>query len=171
MSFPAIAKVFGTGLVLISVVGRLQGARSQTSIGVSKLAHVLYCLNTQQPDGYKPPHFRTHAYRLRYVYGKFSEGDEDDELHMLVYGPREKTATFYEVYLEAENGSPEIDVATQTTTFKKQQGRLLVVGDIPGGYQDYRRIRRLLVVIARRPAIRIVDGVVRPGPESCPPWR
>ena len=91
--------------------------------------------------------------------------DENDELHMVVYGPREESATLFEVYLRTVGDKQEIFIG-DAATLKREKGRL-VTDEIPGGQATLRQIEKLLVVISHRPMITIPDSEVREGPAAC----
>jgi hypothetical protein len=160
--------------ILISLISLLGSALlfAQTKgkredFGPARLGNILYCLQTKATSfGFAPPRFSSHAFLVRYVYGKEFPGDEDDELHMVVYGPREKSATLFEVYLHGvDNNKPEIFIG-DAATLRMEHGRL-VVDELPGGQGTLRRIEKLLTVISRRPAVIVKDNQVKPGPAPC----
>ncbi len=127
---------------------------------------MLHCLQEEAPFfGYKPPRFDPHYFRVRYVYGKWSPVDEDDELHMMVYGSHEDSATLFEVYLQETKGKQEIFIG-DATTFKKENGQL-ETDEIPGGLATLRRIQMLFNAISRRGAITVRNDEVKAGPAAC----
>lgn len=148
----------------VPCLGRFKAG--QKVVSTARFGNVLYCLQTKASSfGYAPPRFDAHSFRVRYVYGKWSSVDEDDELHMVVYGPREASATLFEVYLRTVEGKEEIFIG-DAATLKRENGRL-VTGEIPGGQATLRRIEKLLVAISHRPAITITEGEVRQGQGAC----
>lgn len=135
-------------------------------VSTARLGNVLHCLQTKASSfGYAPPRFDAHSFRIRSVYGKWSPVDEDDELHMVVYGPREESATLFEVYLRTVEGKQEIFMG-DAATLKKKRGQL-VTDEIPGGQATLRRIEKLLPAISHRPAITITESEVRQGHAVC----
>lgn len=151
---------------LASTVCLGQGRDQQKSVSTARLGNVLYCLQAKASSfGYVPPRFDAHSFRVRYVYGKQSPTDEADELHMVVYGPREESATLFEVYLRTNAHNQEIFIG-DAATFKGEKGRL-VTDEIPGGQATLRRIEKLFDTISHPRAITIMDSDVKPGPAAC----
>ncbi|MHB8527838.1 MAG: hypothetical protein ACYDD2_17070 [Candidatus Acidiferrales bacterium] len=91
--------------------------------------------------------------------------DENDELHVVVYGPRGESATLFEVYLRTVDDKQEIFIG-DAATLKREKGRL-VTDEIPGGQATLRRIERLLTAISHRAMITVPDGEVRQRPTAC----
>ena len=143
-----------------------QTGPNEGTVSTAKLKNVLYCLQTEASDFDSPvPRFDAHSFRLRYVYGKWSPVDESDELHIVLYGPEEKSATLFEVYLNTKAGKHQVFFG-DLTTFKTEKGRL-VTDEIPGGLATLRRIEKLFSVISRRNALTIKNADVKPGPAAC----
>lgn len=84
---------------------------------------------------------------------------------MVVYGPREETATLFEVYLRTANDKQGVFIG-DAATLKREKGQL-VTNEIPGGQGTLRRIEELLSVISHRAIITIPDAQVREGPGAC----
>jgi hypothetical protein len=151
-------------LASAACLGQVKGG--QKAVSTARLGNVLHCLQAKASSfGYAPPRFGAHSFRVGYVYGKWSPVDEDDELHMVVYGPREESATLFEVYLRTVGNKQEIFIG-DAATLKREKGRL-VTDKIPGGQATLRRIEKLLGSLSRQPAITILDNDVRPGPAAC----
>jgi len=147
-----------------ALAGQTKG--TQGDFSPARLGNVLYCLQAKMSSiGYAPPRFNARSFRIRYVYGKWSPIDEDDELHMVVYGPSERSAILFEVYLQTKDGKQEIFIG-EPTTFKKEHG-VLVVDELPGGQATLRRIEALFHVISYRPVVTVMDSQVKAGPEAC----
>lgn len=160
--------------LLISVVVFLSPAvlvgqtkRNQVDFSATRLGDVLYCLQAKlSAYGDAPPRFEAHSFRVRYVYGKFDPADEDDEVHLVVYGPGEESGTLFEVYLHGmASAKPELLVG-EPATLKSEHGQL-VIDENPGGVATFRRIEKLLLVISRRPAVTVRKGQVKAGSLSC----
>lgn len=157
----------GLVLFLISVALVAQTKKTPEDFSPSRLGNVLHCLGTKlSAYGDAPPHFDVHSFRARYVYGKFDPGDEDDELHIVVYGPREESAILFEIYLNGVDDNKHGMIVGDPTTLKREHGRL-AVDELPGGLATLRRIDKLLRVISHRPVITIMDNEVRPGSVPC----
>lgn len=153
-------------ILLVAVVCFGRPKAAQEAVSTAQLGNVLHCLQAKAlPFGYAPPHFDANSFRVRYVYGKWSPVDENDELHMVVYGPREESATLFEVYLRTVGDKQEIFIG-DAATLKREKGRL-VTDEIPGGRATLRRIEKLLAAISHRPMITIPDSEVREGPGAC----
>jgi hypothetical protein len=150
----------------VPCLGRPQ--RNKKVVSTARLGNVLYCLQAKASSfGYAPPRFEPSSFRVRYVYGKWSPVDEDDELHMVVYGPREESATLFEVYLQTVGGKQGIFIGDAATLKSKREKGRLVTDEIPGGQATLLRIESLLVHISHRRAIRIMDSEVKSGPAAC----
>jgi hypothetical protein len=148
----------------VSCLGQSKDA--QKAISTANLGNVLHCLQTKASSfGYVPPRFDEHSFRVRYVYGKWSPVDEDNELHMVVYGAGEESATLFEVYLQTAQGKQEIFVG-DAATLKKEKGKL-VTDEIPGGQATLQRIEKLLVVISHQKAITITESEMKEGEAAC----
>src|SRR5579859_1069568 len=85
-------------------------AHSQGTVSAVKIGHVLHCLQNKLGDlDYLPLRIDGEGYRVRYFYGiQHPWTDESNELHLLVYGEGEKSATLYEVYFESRERKPVI---------------------------------------------------------------
>jgi len=148
----------------VSCGGQSKGGHK--AVSTARLGNVLHCLQTKASSfGYVPPRFDRHSFRVRYVYGKWSPVDEDDELHIVLYGPREESATLFEVFLRTGQGKQEIFIG-DAATLKREKGQL-VTEEIPGGQGTLRRIEKLLVAISHRPAVTITESEVRQGQAAC----
>lgn len=133
----------------------------------ARLGNVLHCLQVKLSAlGDAPPHFDTHSFRARYAYGKLDPGDEDDELHIVVYGPGEESAMFFEVYFHGVNDKRPGMFIGEPATLKSEHGQL-AVDENPGGVATFRRIEKLLRVISRRPAVTIKESQVEAGSVPC----
>jgi len=143
-----------------------QTGSSKGTVSAAKLTNVLYCLQTEASNFGSPvPRFESHFFRIRYFYGKLDPSDESDQLDVVVYGPRKRSATLFEVYLDAKGGKQQVFFG-DLTTFKTEKGRL-VADEISGGLATLRRIEKLFSVISRRNAITIKDTDVKRGPAAC----
>jgi len=143
-----------------------QTGSNDGTVSTAKLTNVLYCLQSEAPDFGSPvPRFEARSFRIRYYYGKLDSSDQSDQLDIVVYGPREKSATLFEVYLETKSGKQQVFFGT-LTTFKTEK-RHLVTDEIPGGLATLRRIEKLFSVISRRNAITIKDTDLKPSPAAC----
>jgi hypothetical protein len=144
------------------VVCTIQGKNNSKTISVTRLGNVLSCLQAKiSPLGYPPPRFGAHSFRVRYLYGIQSPGDSGNNLHVFVYGPKEDSATLYEVYIHGANGREEIYFGSYAT-FKKEGGKL-VLDEIPGGLGTAHRIEQLFASISRQRATMISEEDVKPG--------
>ena len=168
MGFQVGARSLGLGLLLAATVGSAQGGMGRQAVSTARLGQVLFCLQHDTLFPVAPPRFDKHGFRVRYVFGRLSDDGEDgdDVLHMIVYGPREDTATLFEPWLRTENHIHEVVVTNMITTLKREHGRL-VVDEIPGGIATERRIEQALPVIARQPAVTIRNADVRAGAVWC----
>lgn len=156
----------GVAVILVAAACPGRPKAAQQAFSTAQLGNVLYCLQAKASSfGYAPPRFDANSFRVRYVYGKWSPVDENDELHMVVYGPREESATLFEVYLRKVDDKQEVFVG-DAATLKREKGRL-VTDEIPGGQATLRRIERLLTVVSHRAMITIPKGEVREGPVVC----
>lgn len=151
-------------LASASCLGQVEGR--QGTLSTARLGNVLHCLQSKASSfGYTPPRFDAHSFRVRYVYGKLSPVDDDHELHMVVYGPREESATLFEVYLRKVGDKQEVFIG-DAATLKREKERM-VTDEIPGGQATLRRIEKLIDSISHRRAITVVDSEVKPGPAAC----
>jgi len=158
--------ILGVVLLLVAVACWGRPKAAQHKVSIARLGNVLYCLQAKASSfGYAPPHFDANSFRVRYVYGKWSPVDENDELHMMVYGPQQESATLFEVYLQTAGGKQQIFIG-DAATLKREKGQL-ITDEIPGGQATLRRIERLLTVISHRPMITIPDSEVEEGPTAC----
>ncbi len=157
----------GVVLFLSSAVLLAQTKNTPEEFSPARLGNVLSCLQAKlSAYGDAPPRFDARSFRVRYLYGKESAGDEDDELHIVVYGPREDSAILFEVYLNAVDDNKRGMIIGLPATLKREHGRL-VVDELPGGQATLRRIDKLLGVISHRPLITIMNNQVRPGSLPC----
>jgi len=168
MEFQVVARSLGLGLLVATIAGSTQARIGPHAVSTARLGQVLFCLQHDTLFRVEPPRFDKHGFRVRYVFGRLSDDGEDgdDVLHMIVYGPREETATLFEPWLRTENHIHEVVVANMITTLKREHGRL-VVDEIPGGVATARRIERALPVVARQPAVTIRNADVRAGAVWC----
>lgn len=159
--------VVGLSVFIGAAVLFAQTRSNRKDFGPARLGNVLHCLQAKASSfGYAPPRFDAHSFRVRYVYGKFDPSDENDELHLVVYGPRQESATLFEIYLHGvDDNKPGIFIG-EAATLKREHGRL-VVDENPGGVGTYRRIEKLLRVISNRAMVAIPDEEVRQGPTAC----
>ena len=156
----------GLVLFLIPVELFAQTKNTPEDFSPARLGNVLHCLRVKLSAYDEPPRFEAHSFRVRYVYGKFDPGDENDELHMVVYGPREESGTLFEVYLNAVDHNKRGIIIGLPATLKREHRRL-AVDELPGGLATLRRLDELLRVISHRPVITIMDNQVRPGSVPC----
>ena len=167
-----IRKMLALSVFFVSVASVGPFQTPPRVLGTALLGNVLYCLRSSPPFAADvPPLFEPHLYRVRYMYGRWpslidNDGiDVDHELRIMVYGPREMSATLYEVYLETEKERRQI-ACGDGATFKAEHGRL-VTEEIPGGLATLRRIERLRDAIVRQPPVSVRDRYVRPGAAAC----
>ena len=144
----------------------IQGQEHRT-VSVTTIGHVLHCLKSKLADyDYAPPMNDGSHYRVRYFYGiQHPWTDEDNELHLLVYGNGEQSATLYEVYFESIQRKPVITIGL-IGKLNKQRSRL-VAEHIEFGIGTYDRIQKLSHVIGLRPAVIIPERYVKPGKDAC----
>ena len=169
MGFQVVVRSLGLGVLIATTVGSTQVRLGPHAISTARLGQVLYCLQHDTLFGVEPPRFDKHGFRVRYVFGRlsnYSDEDGDDVLHIIVYGPREETATLFEPELRTENHIHEVVITNMITTLKRERGRL-VTDEIPGGIGTGLRIEHALPVIARQPSVRIPDADVRAGTVWC----
>jgi len=159
----------GTVLCLLSLCIAFP-ARAQNNqpapLSNRKIGEVLSCLQTKLAPDDAPPKYSSGLYRVRYFYGTLTPGDEEaDELQLVAYAPKERTAVLYRVYLDKENGKPELFIG-DWGTLKREHGRM-ETDELPGGIATYYEIKKLLRVLSRRPPVTIKNAEVKPGPAAC----
>jgi hypothetical protein len=137
------------------------------AVNPARIGNVLHCLQSKLGDlDYLPPRPTPDEYRVRYFYGiQHPWTDERNELHLLVYGEGERSATLYEVYFETREGKPVISLGL-AGKFTAEDKRL-EPSEILFGIGTYDRIRKLASVIAKKPAVAIPGAYVRPGKAVC----
>lgn len=136
-------------------------------MSVAKIGSVLHCLESKLADfDYTPPRINGNQYRVRYLYGiQHPWTDENNELHLLVYGDGEKSATLYEVYFETRERKPVITLGL-TGKFTEKQGRL-IPHEILFGIGTYQRIQKLADVMGKRRLVEIPVRYLQPGKAVC----
>ena len=136
-------------------------------MSVARIGNVLHCLKSKLADyDYAPPLIDGSHYRVRYFYGiQHPWTDENNELHLLVYGDGEKSATLYEVYFESIQRKPVITFGL-IGKLEKEKGHL-VAHEIQFGIGTYDRIQKLSQVIGQRRAVMIPARYVQPGKDAC----
>ena len=154
-------------LFLVAAWNCYAQTNSHKAINAARIGNVLHCLQSKLGDlDYLPPHIDANRYRLRYSYGiQHPWTDENNELHLLVYGEGKKSATLYEVYFESRERKPVITLGL-TGKFIRKNGQL-VPNEILFGIGTYDRIQKLAHALAQRPAIAIPTVYVRPGRVVC----
>ncbi|OFV85739.1 MAG: hypothetical protein A3D93_01225 [Acidobacteria bacterium RIFCSPHIGHO2_12_FULL_67_30] len=139
----------------------------ETTLSREKIGNVLSCLQAKLgPIGHGPPRARPHSFAVRYFYGILTPGEEQsNELQLVVYGPKEASATLYRVYFNEKDDKKVIFIG-EWGTLKKEDGQM-VPDEIPGGVGTYYQIKKLLGVVSRNPALTIPDRYVKPGTDAC----
>jgi len=172
MGFQLVARWFGLALAAATTASSARVRLGPHAVSTRRLGQVLFCLQHDTLFRVRPPRFDKDGFRVRYVMGWLSDdrtpGGEDgvDVLHMIVYGPREETATLFEPSLRTENHIHEVLVTNMITTLKRERGHL-VPDEIPGGIATELRIEHALPAIERQPAVRLKDADVRAGAIWC----
>ncbi len=157
-------------LAAVALIGMCSNglqAQEHRAVSVAKIGNVLHCLRSKLADmeNYEPPQIGSSTYRVRYVYGSYSPDDENNELQLVVYSPKEKSAIYYTVYLEEEKRHHVIDIG-QMGTLIQENGKL-VLDENPGGNATYFHIQKLVDFLERKPVITIPAQYVRLGSTTC----
>jgi len=154
-------------LFLVATWNCYAQTNSHKAINAARIGNVLHCLQSKLGDlDYLPPRIDANRYRVRYFYGiQHPWTDENNELHLLVYGEGEKSATLYVVYFESRERKRVITLGLTGKLIRKN-GQL-VPKEILFGIGAYDRIQRLANVIAKERAVAIPAVYVRPGKAVC----
>ena len=128
-------------LFLVAAWNCYAQTNSHKAINADRIGNVLHCLQSKLGDlDYLPPHIDANRYRVRYFYGiQHPWTDENNELHLLVYGEGEKSATLYEAYFESRERKPVITLGL-TGKFIRKNGQL-VPNEILFGIGTYDHIQ------------------------------
>jgi hypothetical protein len=156
-------------MILVAAEANRLQAQERKTVSIAKLGNVLDCVNKKYGamEGHRPPlPGQANAYRVRYLYGINSPQDENNnELQLVVYGPREKSAFYYRAYLEKNKKSSVIQLGQMATLI--QEHRKLELDENPGGNGTYFRIQKAVDFLGRKPALIVPVHSVRPGPATC----
>ena len=154
-------------ILLCSAGACIARPTQDSQISKEKIGNVLSCLLTKLPSyPDSPVRFDSHSYLVRYYYGILTpDAEEPDELQLIVYGPKEESATLYQVYFEKQNEQESINIG-QWGSLVKKDGHL-ELGDTPGGLATHAEWEKLVKVISKRPSLSLSEKDVQPGADSC----
>ncbi len=150
-------------VMLLVVSSAIAGEKS---LKTAELGNVLYCLQTKVAKiGYAPPRFAPRTLRLRYAVDGDKGSASHQPLNLVVYGPDEKKAILYQIYLEETKGQPSIEIG-EMGTLKLENGRM-EPDEIWGGVATYNKVQDILKKVSSTPVLSVPEDEVKAGPGVC----
>lgn len=156
-----------TAILLCSAGACIAQPIQDSQLSKEKIGNVLNCLLTKLPSyPDSPPRFDSHSYLVRYYYGVLTpDAEKANELQLIVYGPKEESATLYQVYFEKQNEQESIHIG-QWGSLVKKDGRL-ELDDTPGGLATHAEWEKLVKVMSERQSLSLSEKDVQPSADSC----